>query len=177
MLAPTIETPRLVLRHPSAEDFEAFAAFSADAEATRYIGGVQTRVQAWRLWCAIAGAWQVRGYSMFSVTEKATGRWVGRIGPWMPEGWPGTEVGWGVVPEAQRTGYGREAAIAAIDFAFDVLGFETVIHCIDAANTPSIALAKSLGSKLLRSGVPAPAPFTIVWDLYGQSRDQWRART
>ncbi|WP_010184248.1 GNAT family N-acetyltransferase [Sphingomonas sp. PAMC 26605] len=37
-----------------------------------------------------------RGFSMFSVIERKTGAWVGRIGPWQPEGWPGTEVGWGV---------------------------------------------------------------------------------
>lgn len=155
MLAPTLETARLVLRHPRPEDFDSFAAFCADEEATRYLGGVQPRPLAWRSWCAVAGAWQLRGYSMFSVIEKATGRWVGRVGPWMPEGWPGTEVGWGIAPEAQRKGYGREAAVAAVEFAFDVLGFETVIHCIERANAPSIALARSLGSKLLRTDVPA----------------------
>ena len=34
---------------------------------------------------------------MFSVIEKDSGRWIGRIGPWQPEGWPGTEVGWSLV--------------------------------------------------------------------------------
>jgi RimJ/RimL family protein N-acetyltransferase len=129
---------------------------------------------AWRSWCSIAGAWQVRGYSMFSVIEKQTGRWIGRIGPWMPEGWPGTEVGWGLVRDAHRKGYAREAAVAAIDFAFDVLGFETVIHCIDPGNAPSIALAENLGSTRLRTGVQAPPPIETLWDVYGQSRAQWR---
>jgi RimJ/RimL family protein N-acetyltransferase len=176
MIAPTLETPRLILRQPSAEDFEAFAAFSADVEATRYLGGAQPRSLAWRAWCTLAGAWHVRGYSMFSVIEKASGRWVGRVGPWMPEGWPGTEVGWGIAPEAQRKGYGREAALAAIDYAFEVAGFSTVIHCIEAENAPSIALAKSVGSSLLETGVAAPAPFSVKWDLYGQTRAEWRAR-
>lgn len=176
MLAPTLETARLVLRHPRPEDFDAFAAFCANEEAMRHLGGVQPRSQAWRSWCTITGAWQVRGYSMFSVIEKATGRWVGRVGPWMPEGWPGTEVGWGIAPEAQRKGYGHEAAVAAIDFAFDVLGWGTVIHCIEPVNAPSIALARKLGSELTRTGVQAPAPFTVTWDLYGQTREQWQAR-
>jgi RimJ/RimL family protein N-acetyltransferase len=176
VLAPTLETPRLVLRPPSREDFEAFATFSANPEATRYLGGVLTRPMAWRAWCTIAGAWAVRGYSMFSVIERASGKWVGRVGPWMPEGWPGTEVGWGIAPEAQRKGYGREAAIAAIDYAFDHAGFETVIHCIEAPNAASIALAQSIGSSLIERGRAAPAPFTVTWDLYGQTRDGWRAR-
>jgi RimJ/RimL family protein N-acetyltransferase len=176
MLAPVIETARLVLRHPAAEDFDAFAAFSADEEATRYLGGAANRPQAWRAWSMLAGAWHIRGYSMFSVIEKATGRWVGRVGPWMPEGWPGTEVGWGIAPEAQGKGYGKEAALAAIDYAFEQLGFETLIHCIEPANAPSIALAHSVGSALLRTAVPAPPPFTVHWDIYGQTRAQWQAR-
>lgn len=39
-----------------------------------------------------AGAWTIRGFSMFSVIEKDSGQWIGRLGPWQPEGWPGTEV-------------------------------------------------------------------------------------
>lgn len=174
IVGPTLHTERLTLRPPAAEDFEPFAAFAADAEAARYLGGALGREQAFRAWCAIAGAWIVRGYSMFSVIERSTGRWVGRVGPWMPEGWPGTEVGWGIVRDAQRQGYAKEAAIASIDYAFDVFGFETVIHCIDPENTASIAVAQSVGSACLERGVQAPPPFTMRWDLYGQTRAQWQ---
>lgn len=174
--APTLETPRLLLRAPAAEDFEAFAAFAADPEASQFLGGPQGRHAAWRTWCTLAGAWQIRGYSMFSVIEKSTATWIGRVGPWMPEQWPGTEVGWGIVRSAQRKGYAKEAAEAAIDFAFRELGFREVVHCIDPANLPSIALAQSLGSWRLRSGVRAPSPIDATWDIYGQSRDQWLGR-
>ncbi|MDH5672475.1 MAG: GNAT family N-acetyltransferase [Myxococcales bacterium] len=173
-LGPTLETPRLLLRPPAAEDFDAFAAFAADEEATRYLGGAQARAGAWRSWSLIAGAWITRGYSMFSVIEKSSGRWLGRVGPWMPEGWPGTEVGWGIVAEAQQRGFGREAAEASIDWAFDHGGFKEVIHCIERENRPSIALARSLGSELMRRDVQAPPPFKVRWDIYGQSREQWR---
>ncbi len=176
MFGPTLETPRLILRPPSAEDFDAVAAFSADEVATTFLGGAQSRSVAWRSWSAIAGSWILHGHSMFSWIEKATGRWVGRGGPWKPEGWPGPEVGWGVVPDRQRMGYAKEAATAAIDWAFDALGWTEVIHCIDPKNAPSIAVAKSLGSTLLKTGVAAPAPLHGTWNLYGQTRDQWRAR-
>lgn len=176
MLGPTLETPRLILRPPGAEDFDAFAAFAADEETSRYLGGAQSRPMAFRAWATIAGAWVVRGYSMFSVIERSSGRWIGRVGPWMPEGWPGTEVGWGIVRDAQRRGYAREAATAAIDYAFDALGFERVIHCIEPENAPSVALARSLGSRLLKTRVAAPPPFTVHWDLYGQTRTEWRNR-
>eukprot|EP01035_Chromulina_nebulosa_P015713 gene15714-20812_t len=36
--------------------------------------------------------------------------------------------------------YAHEAAVASIDYAFDVLGWDNVIHTIDPANTASVAL-------------------------------------
>jgi RimJ/RimL family protein N-acetyltransferase len=176
MLGPTLETERLILRPPTREDFDAFAEFIADEQTSKFLGGVQPRAAAWRQFAAIVGAWTLNGFSMFSYVEKSTGRWVGRGGPWMPEGWPGTEVGWGVIAGAQRRGYAREAATATIDWAFDTLGWSEVIHCIDPLNTASIATARSLGSTLKQSGVIAPAPLVAVWDVYGQTREQWRAR-
>ena len=43
-----IETDRLILRPPQAEDFDAYAANMADVEAARFIGGQQARAAAWR---------------------------------------------------------------------------------------------------------------------------------
>jgi RimJ/RimL family protein N-acetyltransferase len=175
-IGPVLETERLLLRPPSAADFPAFAEFMADPETARFLGGVQPRSAAWRQWATITGAWVLRGFSMFSFIEKETGRWIGRGGPWMPEGWPGTEVGWGVIADAQRRGYAKEAATAALDWSFDVLGWSEVIHCIAPDNVASIGVAKALGSRLQRTGVSAPAPLVGTWDLYGQSREEWRAR-
>lgn len=173
---PELETDRLILRPPAAEDFEPWAAFSADEEAMRHLGGAQPRALAWRGMCTIAGAWTVKGFSMFSVIEKATGRWIGRLGPWRPEGWPGPEVGWGLVRDAWGKGYATEGATAAIDWAFDALGWTEVIHTIEPANVNSQKVARRLGSTLLRQA-EMPPPFAVqVLDVWGQSREQWRAR-
>ena len=177
MTGPILETPRLILRPPQAEDFEPWAAFHADEEAMRHIGGVQGREMTWRSVCAMAGAWTIRGFSMFSVIEKETGRWIGRLGPWQPEGWPGTEIGWGLVPAAQGRGFALEGARAAMDYAADILGWQEIIHTIDADNTASIRLATRLGSRLLRKGAAMPPPFKgLTCDVYGQSAEDWRAR-
>jgi RimJ/RimL family protein N-acetyltransferase len=176
MIGPTLETRRLILRPPTREDFDAFAAFMADPVAAKFLGGVQSRPVAWRAWSAIAGSWLLYGHSMFSYIEKESGRWIGRGGPWMPEGWPGTEVGWGVASDKQRQGYAKEAATATIDWAFDALGWTEVVHCIEPENAASVAVAKSLGSKLLKTGFAAPAPLTATWHIYGQTREEWRAR-
>ena len=125
-----------------------------------------------------AGSWAIKGFGMFSVIEKSTGEWVGRIGPWQPEEWPGTEVGWGLHPAHWGKGYAVEAAEAAIDWAFDALGWTEVIHCIDAGNLGSQKVAQRLGSGILRTNVMAmPAPYhELPIDIWGQSRAQWTAR-
>jgi RimJ/RimL family protein N-acetyltransferase len=169
-----IETERLVLRPPRAEDFDAWARFMADPEAARYVGGVQPRAAAWRGFLTMVGAWQIQGFAMFSVIERSSGRWLGRIGPWQPEGWPGTEVGWGLLTEAQGLGYALEAATASIEWAFDHLGWDEVIHCIDPANLPSQRLAARLGARNEGPG-QLPAPFAEApVEIWRQSRSQWR---
>ena len=173
---PTLETERLILRPTAAEDIEPWAAYMADAEASRFIGGPQERAVAWRGMASVAGAWALQGFSMFSIVEKSTGAWVGRLGPWVPDSWPGTEVGWGLIPAAQGLGYAVEGATAAIDWAFDTLGWTEVIHCIAPDNGPSQRVAERLGSSNRGPGLyPAPYQHMRV-DIWAQTREQWRVR-
>ncbi|MEZ6013373.1 MAG: GNAT family N-acetyltransferase [Hyphomonas sp.] len=175
-IGPTLETERLILRPPRAEDFEPMCAMMADEETARFIGGVMAPSQVWRSLCTLAGAWTISGYSMFSVIEKSTGAWIGRLGPWQPEGWPGTEIAYGLTKSAHGKGYALEGVSAAIDYAVDILGWDEVIHCIDPLNAASLKVAGRLGARKLRQA-QAPAPFSdITWDVYGQSADEWRAR-
>ena len=173
---PEILTDRLLLRLPVAADFDSWARFSADPEVMRFIGGVQPRALAWRSFLTMAGAWQIQGFSMFSVVVRDTGEWIGRVGPWQPEGWPGPEVGWGLCAAHQGKGYAREAAVATIDWAFAHLGWTEVIHSIDPANTPSQALALRLGARNDGPG-RLPPPFeTAAIDIWRQSRESWLRR-
>ena len=146
-VGPTLHTARLILRPPVAADLDGFAAFTAEPEAMRFLGGPQPRNPAWRTLAMLAGSWALHGFGMFSVIEKASGRWIGRLGPWRPEGWPGTEIGWGLLPSAQGKGYAYEGAVAATDWAVDHLGWRDIIHTIAPDNAPSIALARRLGSE------------------------------
>jgi RimJ/RimL family protein N-acetyltransferase len=171
-----LETPRLLLRPPRAGDFDEWATLMADAEAAHFIGGAQPRPIAWRAMMVMAGAWHLHGFAMFSVIEKSTGRWLGRLGPWQPEGWPGTEVGWGLVRDCWGRGYATEGAAASIDWAFGHLGWTEVIHCIDPGNVASQCVARKLGSLNRGPGLlPAPLENSRV-DIWGQTREEWRGR-
>lgn len=172
---PVLETERLTLRAPIAADFEGWAAFYADPQTMRFLDGPQPREAAWRALATMAGLWALRGFGMFSVIHRQSGRWIGRVGPWKPEGWPGDEVGWGILREFEGQGYAYEASVATMDWAFDALGWASVIHCIPDANVRSSTLAQRLGSTRQRLVKLPPPAGTEVW-MWGQTREQWRAR-
>lgn len=176
MTGTVLHTERLILRPIAMEDFPRWAEMMADPEAAKFLGGAQPAATAWRGFMTMAGAWSLTGISMFSLIERETGLWLGRIGPWRPHGGPGNEVGWGLHPDAQGKGYGVEAATAALDYAFDVLDWPDVIHCIDPDNTPSQRLAERVGSRNL-GPTQMPPPFDhLAVDAWGQTREEWWAR-
>jgi RimJ/RimL family protein N-acetyltransferase len=171
-----LHTERLLLRIPQAGDFDRYAELLGNEEAARYIGGQLDPAAAWRRFLQMPGAWSVQGFGMFSVVEKSSGRWLGQIGPWKPVGWPGNEIGWSLHPDAWGKGYATEAGTAAIDWAFDNLGWTDIIHCIHPQNVASQKLAARFGS---RNTGPAqlPAPYAdSPNEVWGQTLAEWRAR-
>jgi RimJ/RimL family protein N-acetyltransferase len=108
---------------------------------------------------------------MFVVEEKSSGKFVGRVGPWFPAGWPGFEVGWGIAREFRGKGYAVEAARAAIDWSFSTFELDRIIHCIDQENTASQAVARRLGAKR----GPDIDLFGHVADVWVTRRDKWGA--
>jgi len=172
---PVLTTRRLILRPPTMSDFPRWAEMMADAEAARFLGGAQPPEVTWRTFMTMAGAWSLTGVGMFSVLDRETGLWMGRVGPWRPLGWPGNEIGWGLHPDAQGRGVALEAAAAAMTYAFDVLDWSHVIHCIAPGNLPSQRLARRLGStRLGPARLPPPGQDAVI-DRWGQSRTEWFA--
>jgi RimJ/RimL family protein N-acetyltransferase len=173
-LDTVIETERLVLRVPRATDLEGLVELMTDEEAARYLGKAQPPPVIWRGLAMMAGSWVISGFGMFSVVEKASGRWVGRVGPWQPLGWPGTEVGWSMIRSVWGKGYAYEASVAAMDFAVDVLGWSDIIHSIHPDNTRSQTLAARLGSVNRGPGqLPQPYESDTV-EIWGQTSAQWK---
>ncbi|HEV3501293.1 MAG TPA: GNAT family N-acetyltransferase [Bradyrhizobium sp.] len=103
---------------------------------------------------------------------KIHGKYVGRVGPWFPPGWPGFEVGWGIAREFRGKGYAVEAAGAAIDWSFATFELDRIMHYIDCENTASQAVARRLGAE---KG-PEIDLFGHVADVWVTSRDKWTAQ-
>jgi RimJ/RimL family protein N-acetyltransferase len=151
MSVPVIETERLRMREWRDEDLGPFAAFCADEDTVRFLGGPGDSADAWRRMAVQAGHWVLRGYGAWALEEKATQAWVGYCGLWNPHGWPEREVMWGLAPTARGRGYATEAARRARDFAYGQLGWRTLISCIAPENAASQRVAQRLGATLERS--------------------------
>jgi RimJ/RimL family protein N-acetyltransferase len=95
----------------------------------------------------IIGHWELRGFGLWAVEERATGRLLGRIGCHEPEGWPGFELGYALARDAWGQGFAREGASAALDYARRELARDVIISLIRPANRASIAVAEHFGAR------------------------------
>ena len=143
-----LETDRLLLRQFLETDVDLYARIAADPEVMRYIGTGQTltREETWRSVAAALGHWVLRGYGLYAVEEKATGTFIGRIGLYNPEGWPGLEAGWLLGRQHWGRGYATEGAQAVVRMAYESVGATHLISLIQSENAASIRVAEKLGA-------------------------------
>jgi RimJ/RimL family protein N-acetyltransferase len=169
----TLETKRLLLRPFRENDIDAYAAMCADPDVMRYIGGrcVLSRDDAWRQLAMFIGHWQLRGFGIWAVEERASASLVGRVGLYFPEGWPDRELAWTLARPYWGRGFALEAARAALAHAFGPLGWQRVISLIDPKNDRSIRLAERLGESF--EGEVMLRGYHL--SVYAIKRDSWRA--
>jgi RimJ/RimL family protein N-acetyltransferase len=130
---------------------------------------VADAVEGLRRWRA---HWEAYGYGLWAVEERATGRFVGRIGPSHHRLWPDdVEVGWALDPDVWGLGYATEGGSAALAHAFKRLGRERVISIVHPENAASIAVMTRLGIRPWR---------TVRWpeggidlEVRAIRRDEW----
>jgi RimJ/RimL family protein N-acetyltransferase len=139
-----IRTSRLVLTQWRTDHYEPSVDHFADADDTRYTGGVLTATQVWRGIAAAAGQWLLRGYGVYAV--EMDGRFVGGVGLSRPLGWPEIELVWTLMREVRGQGFATEAARAVRDVAAEQ-GMRRLASFIHPENAPSIAVAERLGAR------------------------------
>jgi RimJ/RimL family protein N-acetyltransferase len=174
----TLETERLLLRQWTLDDFEDLAAMLADPKVMAFLaidGKPESRFGAWRALCGLVGHWQLLGFGMFAVVERATGTFLGRVGPWHPEGWPDFEIGWVLRSQYWGRGYATEAVNRCISHAFTDLSRAHLSSFIMPDNTRSIRVAERVGERLEREVTLPHLPDRTVLQ-YGLSRDDWKRR-
>jgi len=174
---PVLQTPRLILRGWRPEDLPPYAAMLADPETACFItrkGQPYSEREAWNETVWMIGHWQLLGFGMFIVEERAGGAFLGRVGLLQPHGWPDLEIGWALAPAARGRGYATEAARAAVAWAFERFAPERVVSLIDPRNLASRRVAQRLGERRTDAQF---TPFHIPCDVWELRREDWRAFT
>ncbi|HYD36430.1 MAG TPA: GNAT family N-acetyltransferase [Allosphingosinicella sp.] len=173
--APTLETPRLILRGWRPGDIAPYAAMLADDDTARFTtsqGRGLSEAEAWNETVWLIGHWQLLGYGLFVVEERGTGAFLGRVGPLNPPWWPALEIAWALAPTARGKGYATEAARAAIRWSFETLGLDRIVSIIHPGNVASQAVAERLGER--RTGERF-TPFRDECEIWELRRADWSA--
>lgn len=152
-MIPEIETERLLLRPFTQDDLDPFAAILADPEVIRgssYSGKPMTRSQAWNWLCMMLGHWYLRGFGIWAVEEKRSGKFIGRIGLQLLEWLDDVELVWMLARSTWGNGYATEGVNAVVRFAFESLDLPEVSAVIKLDNLPSLKLAERVGMTRVR---------------------------
>lgn len=154
MAGPTLvcETSRLLLRHFTLDDIDFLVALHSDPQVAEFIGGVKTPEQTRQRLDQWIHEYQVYGYSKWAVALRSTGELVGRCGLALEsiEGADHWELGWTLARAYWGNGYASEAANAAMEHSFRVLGLQRLISLIRPGNTASTRVAERIGMKYER---------------------------
>jgi RimJ/RimL family protein N-acetyltransferase len=152
-----LTTPRLRLRGWRPEDAADLAAINLDPEVTRYLNRPTGAAAVEAFFPRVLSHWEEYGFGFWaleSLEAELAGTCLGFVGvaypKFLPELASQPEIGWRLARRAWGRGLATEAALAAREDAFTVLGFEALISIIHPENTRSQRIAQKLGMTLSR---------------------------
>lgn len=147
------ETARLLLRPPQAGDEEAYLALFLRPEVEAWLRPAPlarfSEEELTQMLREDVEHWQRTGFGPWALVEKASGRFVGRVGlRWTAiSGEAAVELAWTVEPECQGRGFAAEAARAGLDLGRG-LGIERVSALVLPSNLASRRVAEKLAMEL-----------------------------
>ncbi len=142
-----LESERLTFREMTFDDVDFIAGMLAHPEVMRYYPKCFSRAEAEEWISRQLGRYQWRGYSLWFVSDKATGEPVGQVGliPQIVDEIEEAEIGYLIHYPYWRRGLATEAARAVRDYAFGDLNKGHVISLIRPVNVPSQGVAQKIG--------------------------------
>ncbi len=149
MPAPTIETPRLLLRPWRDGDVVAWLRMNADPRVREFFARPYDRDEDERMSHELRRRLERDGYGWWVLEVKGGPAFAGVIVlqevPFEAPFTPAFEIGWRLVPDVWGNGYATEGATAALEFAFERLGHQEVVAMTAASNEKSRRVMDRLG--------------------------------
>lgn len=152
IIAPVLQTDRLMLRPHRPDDLDDCFAMMSDPQVMRHIKGPPpSREDIWNRIMRYSGVWHIFGLGMFAVFEAATQHYVGDVGFGHFgrglgadfDGYP--EAAWMLNTAHQGKGYASEAVAKAHDWLEQTHPYHRTVCIIAPDNLPSNAIAAKLG--------------------------------
>jgi RimJ/RimL family protein N-acetyltransferase len=147
--AHELRTHRLLLRRWVDADRDSLARIHADPEVMKYRPAPLTRHQSDALIDETEASFEENGFGLWAVERLEDGRLLGFSGFGTSEFdapfCPAVDIGWTLARDAWGRGYATEAAIAALEYAFDELHLDEVVAHTTESNERSRAVMGRLG--------------------------------
>lgn len=143
-LIPTLRTNRLRLRAPIISDFASYSEIALSPKG-RFILNDPNRENAWYDFANMVACWFLRGHGLWTVERHEDDEIIGFVLIGFEPGDHEPELGYMFREHAEGRGYATEAACRAKRYAFEELGFTTLVSTLDHDNTASLRVAQKLG--------------------------------
>jgi len=179
------ETERLVMRDWQEGDGDRFYEAMNTPGVMQWLGGVQDRATWNAAYERLQSYKRDFGHTFWLLERKDDGELVGfcglkRINYEDAPNKGDVEIGWRLRESAWGKGYAKEAAIAALNLAFDHWGYDEVVAVTVGPNEPSWGLMLRLG---MTERPELAYQDRVLFSLYGPARqwaitkDEWKARS
>jgi len=164
------------LRVISVEDAPDLLRLYSDSRTTEFLPlRIDTITDAERVVFGYLACWQERGFGLWSIRERDTGRMIGRCGflywndsePEVPQ----YELAYLIEPEAWGRGTATECAQACLRFGFETRGFDRVFAKTNERNIGSWRVMEKLGM----TKAPMERFNSQHKVFYTMSSEQWHA--
>jgi RimJ/RimL family protein N-acetyltransferase len=147
--SPTLETPRLILRGWRDADVDAWIAMNADPRVMEFFPSRYAPDRAAAVAALLRAELERDGFGWWVVEVKNGPAFAGVVAlqtvPFEARFTPAHEIGWRFAFDMWGHGYATEGARAALEFAFQQLGWNEIIAMTAALNQRSQRVMQRLG--------------------------------
>lgn len=145
----TLRTERLILRPWRAEDFDAFAAMSADPEVMEFLMSPMDRAASDANAERLKDHIETHGFGFWALEAPGVAPFIGFTGlihvSFDAHFAPAVEIGWRLARAHWGKGYAVEAANAALQHGFAELGLDEIVALTVPANIRSQQVMRRIG--------------------------------
>lgn len=147
-----LETERLYMRRFRTDDIDVFSQILGQDEVGQWLprGRGYTKDEVEKFLDNVAKHWQEKGYGIWAVIEKESGKIIGHCGLNYVKQNDEVEVLYGFGKEYWGLGYATEAAKAALSFGFEKIGLDRIVAFAKIDNIASRRVIEKIGLKYIK---------------------------